>query len=498
MTAEGRPDIPPEDLIPSLAGGSQGSRRYAAQMLGINGPEQLGPFVLAAMERGTVPVRQAVAETLGRLCGATCQRIFGADTEDLADLPYLDCLLMGIQDTDETSRVNSAGSLGSLRDSREAVEALALALSDPSAPVRAAAARSLGQHRRSPEFQSAVPSLVQALGDAGPQVREQAAGALEYVRAPEARIPLTELLEDESREVRVRAALSLGAVGAPEAVPLLMEVLRAGGLPSSTAALYLCRMQSQEALPALKAALRNFDPYGPQRTVAKEIAKFGASEAVPALCEALEYGGDRKFRIDAIEVLEELGDRSAVPTLARALRQWGDPQAVPALLHLGGREAEDAVISEVNDDVHEMTATRAARWLGDKGITRAMPALRQAVEQAQSRYLVRDAARSLVQLGDTRTGPDMVEWLRGDSPVRRRQAVIALPYLGDVGMLELLVAALRDPDREVRQEAVESLRWLGDRAAVPSLTAALDDIDEEVRGKARSVLDQWAGKRPAF
>ena len=53
MTAEGRPDIPPEDLIPPLAGGGQASRRYAAQMLAIKSNEKLWAWT----EEGPMQVR---------------------------------------------------------------------------------------------------------------------------------------------------------------------------------------------------------------------------------------------------------------------------------------------------------------------------------------------------------------------------------------------------------------------------------------------------------
>ncbi len=53
MTEESRVDILPEDLIPSLAGESPASRRYAALMLGIDCPENLGAFFMEAMENGT-------------------------------------------------------------------------------------------------------------------------------------------------------------------------------------------------------------------------------------------------------------------------------------------------------------------------------------------------------------------------------------------------------------------------------------------------------------
>ena len=134
MTEENRTNILPEDLIPSLAGGSQASRRYAAQMLGIEWPDHLGPFFVEVMENGAVPVRQAVAETLGRLYGMNrVTSSTGPGSEGLSDLPYLACLLRGIGDPDETTRVNSARSLGHLKGEDQALQALTRALSDPAA-----------------------------------------------------------------------------------------------------------------------------------------------------------------------------------------------------------------------------------------------------------------------------------------------------------------------------------------------------------------------------
>ena len=150
MTEENSINILPEDLIPSLAGGSQASRRYAAQMLGIEWPDHLGPFFLEVMENGAVPVRQAVAETLGRLYGMNRNQFNVPGPEGLSDLPYLSCLLRGIGDPDETTRVNSARSLGHLKGEEQALQALTGALSDPAAKVRAEAARSLGNHRDLP------------------------------------------------------------------------------------------------------------------------------------------------------------------------------------------------------------------------------------------------------------------------------------------------------------------------------------------------------------
>ena len=208
MTEEGKIDILPEDLIPSLAGGSPASRRYAAQMLGIAGPEHLGPYLVDALEKDAVPVRRAVAETLGRLYELSRNRTIGAGPEELADLPYLPCLLQGVRDLDETTRVNSARSLGNLREASEAVDSLERALSDPSALVRTEAARSLGIHR-DPQ---AGPSLILALRDVEPAVQGQAAAALEHMRVEAARAPLLEPLQDDYQGTRTQAALALGAL----------------------------------------------------------------------------------------------------------------------------------------------------------------------------------------------------------------------------------------------------------------------------------------------
>ena len=493
MTEEGRINIPPEELIPSLASESQASRRYAAKMLGITEPEQLGPFLLEAMERATVPVRQAVSETLGRLHGISRNQVFGTETERLADLPYLPCLLLGIKEPDETTRVSSARSLGNLWGKKEAVDVLVQALSGPSAQVRAEAARSLGRHGDA----QAAPSLILALSDAEPRVREQAAAALECIRVEDARAPLLELLEDEDKDVRTRAALALGALGAPDAIPQLMEIVQfAYWQHRPSAATYLCRMKAEEALPVLTRALGEHEK-GLNRTVARGLGILGSRNAVPELIRYLGYGGDRKYRIDLIEALGELGDRSAVPAISDALHRWGDAAAVPVLLQLGGREAEDAVIRQVNDGYHIRAAASAAWRLGAAGSTRAMPALRQAVEEADSMYLVRGAGEALAMLGDTISGPDMVEWLRHADQDKRRRAAIALAYLGDASAIGPLMEALRDQHREVRREAALSLGLRSGQTAIPALTAALDDIDEEVRKEARRALALLAKKEQA-
>ena len=236
---------------------------------------------------------------------------------------------------------------------------LVQALSDPSAQVRAEAARSLGRHGDA----QAVPSLILALSDAEPRVRAQAAAALECIRVEDARAPLLELLEDEDKDVRTRAALALGALGAPDAIPQLIEIVQfAYWQHRPSAATYLCQMKAEEPLPVLTRALGEHEK-GLNRTVARGLGILGSRNAVPEMIRYLGYGGDRKYRIALIEALGELGDRSAVPASSDALHRWGDSAAVPVLLQLGGREAEDAVIRQVNEGtIYERSQVLSGGW----------------------------------------------------------------------------------------------------------------------------------------
>ena len=55
MTEEGRINIPPEELIPSLASESQASRRYAAKMLGNYRAGTAGPLPAGSHGAGHGP-----------------------------------------------------------------------------------------------------------------------------------------------------------------------------------------------------------------------------------------------------------------------------------------------------------------------------------------------------------------------------------------------------------------------------------------------------------
>ena len=109
------------------------------------------------------------------------------------------------KDKNEHVRALGAKALGSSKDERFA-DVLELALqSDRSGPVRAAAAKSLGELRA----KKAIPSLIRALSDRETEVRMYAANSLRKMKAKEAVSQLVQLLGDPNSIVRARAHKAL-------------------------------------------------------------------------------------------------------------------------------------------------------------------------------------------------------------------------------------------------------------------------------------------------
>jgi HEAT repeat protein/lysophospholipase L1-like esterase len=247
------------------------------------------------------------------------------------------------EDPDPGVRTAAAELLGGIEDAdRDAEVALYSALSDPSEPVRHAAARAL--YRIGPSAPD-VPRLTAALKSPDPYV----AGF---------------------------ATWSLGELG-PEAA---------------------------EAVPALLEALRD-QPLG-EGIGARSLAKLGgdaASRAVPELIAALD-SPERQHRFNAALALGRLGSRAAEarPALMRLLRDDPDPNvrghAARALGRIGGEEAVEPLIAALEDgDGHVRSlAAQSLGWLGPLAAA-ARPRLERALTDPH-RKVRRHAERALQQI----------------------------------------------------------------------------------------------------
>jgi HEAT repeat protein len=167
----------------------------------------------------------------------------------------------------------------------------------------------------------AVPTLIDALKDEDPDIRETAARILGNLgpQADQAVPALTAALKDPDRGVSVQAAIALGKIGprAKAAVPALFEALQDPRVhEASMKALERIGFDSKDAIPALIGALK----YEALRTYAADRLLSIGSEAVPELIRALEgdYGPIREY---AAWILGKIGPnaKAAIPALTDAL-----------------------------------------------------------------------------------------------------------------------------------------------------------------------------------
>jgi len=178
------------------------------------------------------------------------------------------------------------------------------------------------------EVSVAVAQLLEALKDAGPDVRLKVAQDLGEFKDPAAVAALIAMLTDEDREVSHTASASLARIGDLAAVPALID-----------------------------SARRNYD-YWSQVSV---LASFG-TPAVPILL-AEAQNPNRAVRKTIMGALGEIKDPLALPALIEAV---GDKEAfmrasaLYALRNFKGELAFNAACAALQDE--DVCVRRAAAW----------------------------------------------------------------------------------------------------------------------------------------
>ena len=371
------------------------------------------------------------------------------------------------------------------------------------APGRARAARELAGP--GPVLANAMAALVEALGDPNPDVRREAASALDRIGARAipsllaaiighddggvrsrsleilVRIPsrddeetaaiLARALHDSEPRVRVAAARALATtLSNDETVAALLEAADDGTASVRAESMRtLSRLTSvgQEVLRKLARALG--DPEPDVREAATEaLARLDEDFVVRQLAGALEHPDPRSRRGAAEIVAHTLCPEGLVPTLVGAL---GDP----------------------DDEILELVVA-ALHAIGQrKRITTDRFGVDSTVDLSRKPDLL--AALSEPPPGSA-TGPRpilpaLVTSLGDPDPDVRRDATSAIEAIGWPAVRSL-GPALEHPDREVRLLAVE---LLGTRAyevgwIPPGLISALRDDDPQVRARAASLLGE--------
>ena len=267
------------------------------------------------------------------------------------------------ENSDDSIRARCAELVVKLKDDKDQTDRLidpliAAMRQDKSAPVREAAATSLGKLARGSTRE--IPDLTEALKDKEPRVRAAAAEAIGQNCRADAEVAkdavpqLTELLKDADANVRVQCAFALGRMGsiAAPAVPVLAELAvkdkQASVRKEAAKTLAAIGPESRSAVQELVRALE--DPQTDVRQYAAlALGKIGpdASAAQPSLQKALK-DKDQEVRCQAARALGGLG-KAGTPALPELIRLLKDDDvaevriAVIQVLGEFGPEAKDAV-----------------------------------------------------------------------------------------------------------------------------------------------------------
>jgi HEAT repeat protein len=342
------------------------------------------------------------------------------------------------------------------------IQVLALQLKDGDAAQRGLAASALGD--LGAKARSAVPNLIEALGD-------------------------------DNRLVRYRTIRALGKIGpdAEDAVPVLMEV--ATGAPDAAEAEDARKTLvniGAPAVPALIAVLRQ------QPALGSVLAQIGRP-AVPALRDTLQ-NPDADFRRASASVLGLMGPE-ADDAVANLMNRLGDEdtrvgaQAAKALGAIGSEEAVSALVEALEQVGVRGQAIVALGKLGPKA-ARATPRL---VAFQKDTRLAPTAGEALAAIGPPAL-EQVVRGMTGDDAETRLCSARALTWFGAETAVPRLVEALGSDRDEVRANAAEALAMLGPaakRASTPLLNA-LHDPNPYAQAHAESALEKIVTVEPAL
>ncbi len=272
-----------------------------------------------------------------------------------ADPKTVDALIGALKDGDPGVRQAAAESLGRLGEPR-AVDALSGLLGDANLEVRGSAVEALGNI----EDPKAIPALTRAAGDASPAVRREAAEALLSFDEPAAGEPLIKLLGDSDARVRLTAIEGLSQRGDRRALLPLSKLVKDPNVEIRARAVRaLSRYRDPAAQEGLVAALKD-ENAEVRAAAAAGLGELELKSAPQGLLDATR-DPSAEVRQQAAEALGQIRDPKAVPQL-KALLEDSDADvrgsAVEALSDIRDGAALQALIAAMQSK--DVTVRRAA------------------------------------------------------------------------------------------------------------------------------------------
>jgi HEAT repeat protein len=393
----------------------------------------------------------------------------------------------------------------------------------------------------------AVDDLKKLIGDSDPAVAAAAASALGRIATPEAIAILRnalggpESLRPAVADALLTAADALLADGKQAEAAAIYDALRKADLPKhlQIAALYgVIRADGSEGMSLLAECLGSEDK-AMVRVALRMAQEINSPDVAQTIIEALELPEKEQFSLDgsmaqhprqvlliytlgdlgqsaalpvilkaaesnaqdirqaAIQVLGKLGDASAVGILLSAMEDEGglSQAAFSSLIKLKGDEV-DAAIAKALDGAEGGTRVLLIQLVGERGISSALPALKQAANDADPQV----AVAAIRALGTT-IGSDDLSILIGRLVKPRspdeatavndalKKALLRMP--DREAAAAKLLAAVPQASGETRLVLLDLLGVVGGQTALKGVAAAVKEGSDELQDAATRVLGGW-------
>ena len=313
-------------------------------------------------------------------------------------------------------------------------------------------------------------------------------------------IAIYDQLRKQDGPHQVRGGALRGAIltrNSADAVALLQQHLRSNDyILFSAACQTALEMRGEQVTKSLTSEVRQL-PADNQILVIWTLGKRGDAAALPTLT-ALAKKGPKNVRIEAVKAFPQIGDGSAIPVLVELLddadRQISQ-SAQEALAALPGRAAHAAVM-EMLDSNNTNKRLIALELIGRRRMTRSIPALLKAAEDADPK--VRPAAmRRIGELGSAREISPLLDVLmrlsesQDLSAIERALSAVCTKTDNPQSNTSKLTGLLNRTSPGQKAVLLQVLGVIGGPDALEAVRKAVNDTNNQVRAAAVRSLCGW-------
>lgn len=191
-------------------------------------------------------------------------------------------------------------------------------------------------------------------------------------------------------------------------------------------------------------------------------------------------------RREAVITLGEMGDERCVEPLVRCLRDgdWQVRDAAVEAIAMIGSPAVDLLLRYIRDYDARKSVIKALGKINDERV------LDPLISMLHNDEFKDDATWALAELGQPAVGR-LLECLKNQDDVIRKQAILALGEIKDASCVDLLIERLQDPDWFIRLSSAAALEKIGDPRGREAIKPLMKDPDLVVRLRIERMLAAW-------